>query len=834
MSLKAMTQPARRRIASIMALALACLACVACVACGDRKGRVGAGAGGVSVSGPRRAAPALAEGERWNLLLVTLDTCRADVLRRLGGTRDVAPHLERLAADGALFTAAETVTPLTLPAHCSILTGLHPGGHGVRHNARYALAAEHVTLATALRREGWTTAAFVAAFPLAPEFGTNQGFDVYDASFERTRGVDSERPASAVNARAVPWLEQAHDGPFFAWVHYFDAHDPYVPPEPWRSRYADAPYLGEVAAVDAALGELLAALDRAGTREKTLVVVVGDHGEGLGEHGELFHGLLLHGATTHVPLVFWGGPLERGGSELSFPVSVADIMPTALSLLGVPVPDAVQGLDLAPWLRGAGRAASRTGAPDTSAAPMRLGAISETYYGWLEFGWSPLRAIRSTSHRYVEAPTPELYDLDADARELRNVAGKEAELAGRLRADLLAQEARTLHAEAGAGAAREMTQQELEALQSLGYVASGGGFALEPGSIPSGPDPKAMMSLHARYDEARALLDRGNPAGALPILDEVVAKDPQNLRFRGKRAAALAFLGRVQEADAEWRAMIRQDPRDFQAYWDLASLHELSGGTREAIAVLGQLHAAEPGYVGLTERIASLHALLGETDEALALLLKEGGSAGSDATPALAASATGERLAQAGRIALRAGRAASAVELFERALGAQPPGPVEPSILEAARAESRGDGAAAIAALKGEADRAPASVAAASALCHAALRLGDASDAQDALDAMGAETACRRLASLPGHEPVDQAALVSALLVAGRFDEARATSEALMQRNPRWWWIPRAWAEFHLARGDAESAVGALRVWLALDPGSATAKSEVERLQRLR
>ncbi len=794
---------ARAPVVQAIALALALVAIAGCSRdAGSDKPRA-SGPGGAAPAIPpssRRDPPVLAEGQRWNLLLITLDTVRADVLTSFGSKRTVAPNLEQLVTEGVLCTKAETVTPLTLPAHCSILTGLYPGAHGVRHNARYALHPSHVTLATTLRDAGHDTGAFVASFPLAPEFGVNQGFSVYEASFGRGKGLESERPATAVNAVAIPWLRLQRDAPFFGWIHYFDAHDPYEPPEPHRSRFAGSPYLGEVAAVDAAIGEVLAALASTGQLERTLVVIVSDHGEGLGDHGEPFHGLLIHGATVHVPLLFWGGPLRREKRTVDFPVSVTDIMPTTLALLGVKPQRPMQGLDLS--AHAAGKAP----------APARTGAISESWYGYLEFGWSPLRGIRGDRHRFIEAPTPELYDLREDPRELQNIALANLDTSSALRGDLFAQINATRDAGAAQSAAHAMTQADLEALQSLGYVASGGSTPSQLPEVAEGPDPKDMMGLFEQYNRARALLDGGDPAAALAHFETLIAKDPKNLQFRGKRAKAYAYLGRVAEAEADFRAMIAQDPANASAYWEASILFDLAGRQRDAIAILRDLQRVEPGYVGLIERIASMHALLGETDEALAML---------EAVPEKGQEQqAGSRLALAGRIALRAGDPRRAVSAFDRALAAPLPGEVEPWLASAARSAAGGKPGEALLAIKARAEAHRDDLAAWSALCDEAVRQRSANLAA---------SACATLTALPGHEPRDQALLVKALLMASRDGEAAERTGQLLAGNPGWWWMHRAWAEHHEARGARAEAARAFQAWASLDPQSKAARAGLAR-----
>src|SRR4051794_6284054 len=361
---------------------------------------------------------------RQNVLLVTIDTLRADALGCYGGPA-ATPALDRLAADGLRFEFAHAHAVTTLPSHASILTGSYPFQHGIRDNSGYRLAPESRTIATLLGQAGYATAAFVAAFPLHSRFGLNQGFGVYDDRFGDTRAPDEfampERPAPAVVALARSWLAQrsagSSGGPWFVWVHVFDPHAPYRPPAPYDAQYASRPYFGEVAAVDAALAPLFDGLRAAS--QPTLVVVTGDHGEALGDHGEMTHGLFAYESTLRVPLII----AEIGGSSATdaagvrpqpdrAPARHVDILPTILEAAGQPLPADLPGRSLL-------TAAERT---DVTARPSYFEAMS----AMLNRGWAPLSGVLVDREKYIDVPIAERYDLAADPIEQVNLAGKAA------------------------------------------------------------------------------------------------------------------------------------------------------------------------------------------------------------------------------------------------------------------------------------------------------------------------------------------------------------------------------------------------------------------------
>jgi choline-sulfatase len=395
------------------------------------------------------------------VVVITLDTTRADRLSPYGLMDVSMPHLERLAGEGVVFDQASSVAPLTLPAHCSIFTGLFPPTHGVRDNADSALAPDHTTLAEILKSQGFETAAFVGSAVLDAERGLEQGFTRYRGVSQttlkgRTTGsmtADSrQRRADEVMTDATRWL--ALDGingrPFFLWTHLYDPHLPYDPPEPFRSRYFD-PYIGEIAFADSQIGRLIDALDRHQLLDRTIVIVAGDHGESLGEHGERDHGIFVYESVLRVPLIIRApgfAPLRIGA-----PVRLVDVMPTVLDMLDLPAPS-MDGVSLVDLMNGSRR-------------HLDLDVFAESRYPE-RFGWSPLRALRDGRFKLIDAPRPELYDLERDPFEERNIFDERRPLADAMMRRLEALDPRQRSARASEE--RVVPDALRDDLAALGYV----------------------------------------------------------------------------------------------------------------------------------------------------------------------------------------------------------------------------------------------------------------------------------------------------------------------------------------------------------------------------
>jgi choline-sulfatase len=509
-----------------------------------------------------------------NLLLVTIDTVRADHLGCYGDRDAITPTLDRLASEGVRFDAASSTVPLTLPSHATILSGLLPVHHGLRNNGAGALPAGTGTLATLLAGDAarYRTGAFVGAFVLDGRFGLKPGFEVYDDDIPRDPkagvSLEAERPGREVVDRALAWLTALpNDRPFFLWVHLYDAHAPYTPPPAWAARHPGRPYDGEISEVDEQVGRLLAELDRRGVSGKTVVAVAADHGESLGEHGELTHGLLLYEPTLHVPLIV-RAPGRLAPRVVRTPVSLVDLAPTLAGLLGKafrgPGVRPRDGRDLAADLL-AGR------------EPGSAEVYAESQYPAI-FGWSPLAALRKRDLKYISAPSPELYDLGKDPKETTNLlnrgaAGPASGFAARL-----------AEIEAGAVAAPPPTADaETRArLASLGYATGG---TVKPkaaaGANSSRIDPKAMVDLFQRFERANDQLQDGN-AAALGELEALVAADPANPVFRGKLAEAWRNRGDFARAVPLYSQAAAAAPEDPDAWYNLAAALQEAGRLAEA------------------------------------------------------------------------------------------------------------------------------------------------------------------------------------------------------------------------------------------------------------
>jgi choline-sulfatase len=488
---------------------------------------------------------------RPNVLLVTIDTFRAD---RVG--TGVAPAIDRLAASGIRFTSARSAVPLTLPSHTTIHTGLLPPVHGVRENGVDALAGTHQTIARLLKGAGYDTAAFVGAFVLDHRFGLAQGFDTYDDQIPRdpdaTDRLEAERPASVVIDHALAWLnanrQSAIRNPqsaFFLWIHLYDPHAPYNPPSEFRAR-TSTPYDGEIAYADSQLARLLDALRARGLMEHTFVAVVGDHGEGLGEHGERTHGMLVYDSTLRVPLII-AAPGHAAATR-DEAVSLADLAPTILRAAGVTPPEAMKGRDLL-GVRGA--EVRGVGSRDL---------YSETEYPRVA-GWSPLQALTDGRWMTIRAgAATEVYDLRNDPREEHDVAAPQAAVAA-----AMAARAEAIHASAAASNARAISPEAQERLRSLGYVAS----SVQPGPVSGAPNPATRIAMWNEFEDALSALSAHRP-DALATLRRLASANPDAPVIEMTYARALKEAGQVDTALAVYRQAAKRWPTDAMLLHDLA------------------------------------------------------------------------------------------------------------------------------------------------------------------------------------------------------------------------------------------------------------------------
>lgn len=477
------------------------------------------------------------EVSRPNLLLITLDTLRADHLGCYGGSVAETPVLDGLAKEGVLFLNAVAPVPLTLPSHSSLFTGRYPMAHGVRDNGGFLLADEALTLAEVLQEKGWRTAGFVSAFVLHSRFGVAQGFDTYSDRIEvESAGSVSpdsiQRRGDETVGEALDWLKDhvTEKGavPFFVWVHLFDPHTPYEPPEPYATQYALDPYAGEVAYSDEQVGRLLDGLEHMKLKEDTLVMVMGDHGEGKGNHKELYHGLFIYDSTIKVPMIFRvPGMAPR---KVEGQVRLIDVMPTVLDLTGLEIPGGIAGVSLKPLMTG-------------EKEDLRLAAYCESYFSTIHYGWSELKSLRVGNYKYIQAPTPELFDLASDPTEENNLALSRPDVASRMRENLNQLEERW-----GTDASVEaapLDARTSEALRVLGYTGTAAAKRREGETLP---DPKDKADLVFEKTMAERMIFGGDPFRAVQILQSVVDREPGMLDARISLGVA---LHNVEDYDRE-------------------------------------------------------------------------------------------------------------------------------------------------------------------------------------------------------------------------------------------------------------------------------------------
>jgi arylsulfatase A-like enzyme/Flp pilus assembly protein TadD len=600
--------------------------------------------GGLGCS-PRRAGSAAPR----HLVLVTIDTLRAD---RLGayGSRDVAsPTLDRLAREGAMAAEATVEVPLTRPSHVSLLTGLRPFRSSIRDNVSPSLPAGVPTLATLLKDRGFATAAFVSSVVLSAQSGLQRGFDVYGDTFPDLGGDDArflnsvQKRGDETLGEAVRWLESRPPGRLFLWLHLYDPHDPYEPPEPFASRYAGRPYDGEVAWSDALVGRLDETMARLGLREQTLLVVTSDHGEGLGEHGESAHGFFVYQSTLRVPLLL-RGPGVPPGTRLGVVARGIDLAPTLLELLAALPPEGTRfdGRSLAAALRG-------------GPAPAEAAAYSESLLPLLHFGWSDLRVLREGRWKYIGAPRHELYDLQADPGETRNRAPTEPQRAEALRqglAALLAEEKGLARADAQAAS---VPPDLLEKLGALGYLGAG----TVASGASAGADPKDKVEEYKAVNRLvrtglRALRRREFAASAAAFRD-VRRRGISSFEVHYFLGRALVGLGRCREAAPEFEAALERLPGYLAAYLALAECRVKLGGPRAAVAVLRRGQQALPRDPRLSEAEAGMWRRLGQAREAAAAYERAVALAPKDALLRV-------KLGEAWRDAGDLGRAAAALQ----------------------------------------------------------------------------------------------------------------------------------------------------------------------------
>lgn len=536
--------------------------------------------------------------EKPNVILITLDTTRADHLPAYGYAGVRTPVLDALAGRGVVFEQCTSATPLTLPSHCTIMTGDYPTKHGVRVNGNAALAGSQTTLAEVFKAEGYETGAFIGAFVLDGRWGLAQGFDLYDDSFDlrRFKQIDLgtvQRPGNEVVDAALDWLGKRPKTPFFAWVHLYDPHLPYSPPEPYASEYGPSPtglYDGEIAFMDSQIGRLVEWLDRKALSRSTILALVGDHGEGLGEHGEYAHGYFIYDYAVQVPFIVSLPFVETEGVRLTQQVSTVDVFPTLLDLAGLKPPSTVHGRSLVPMMFSPGKSGGRP-------------AYSESLAPNIQFGWSPLHSLRDGKFKFIEAPKPELYDVDSDRHELENLVSAKPGLGGRMRGRL-----KDLMTRIESGAvepeAADLDRDTVERLAALGYVGAPGRNRAGSAAGPLA-DPKDKLVVYNSIQQAGELITQEKYEEAYRLLKRAVEEEPGVPQAHLLLATCAAELGRKDEARANLDLILKQSPDNVQALLSMADLMLEEGRTDDVLALCRQA-------LEVDERNAQALALMGE------------------------------------------------------------------------------------------------------------------------------------------------------------------------------------------------------------------------------
>ncbi|HKS94751.1 MAG TPA: sulfatase-like hydrolase/transferase [Terriglobia bacterium] len=549
-----------------------------------------------------------------NVVLITIDTVRADHVGCYGDRQAHTPTLDALARQGVLFRTVVTAVPLTLPSHCSILTGTYPTVHGVRDNLGYTLGDSPPTLASILKQKGYATAAFVGADVLDAKRGLNRGFDVYSSPFRRRMGKDNplvfnlqelQRRAEDVIRDALGWMSTRPPGstkPFFVWIHLYDPHTPYDPPPRFRALVRD-PYDGEIAYADYAVGQFFEYLKQHSLYDPTLIVAASDHGESFGEHGEYTHGFFIYDTTLLVPLII---KPPRGSDvvprRVDTPVRTIDIAPTVLQFLGMPA---------APSMQGTGLLSLMLGKTATSANST---AYSETYYP-NEFGWSVLRAIRSGRFKYIDAPKPELYDLVNDPREMHNVYETKRPIALELKSQFETLVARITPKEPPQRAA--VSPADVELLASLGYVGTSNP-APEEGPGHALADPKDELGTFRVLFSAMQMAAKGQCERAIPLLDRLSKEQPRLFLGHVTLAKCELATGKYRPAESALEAAIRLRPDNLEAQFYKGICEFQEGQFDKALSSLQEVAKSLPGEPYVHFYIGLIYEQRGAAEQALA------------------------------------------------------------------------------------------------------------------------------------------------------------------------------------------------------------------------
>jgi choline-sulfatase len=542
-----------------------------------------------------------------NVVLITLDTTRADRMGFLGSNRGLTPNLDSLSRQAIVCEKAYTQAPLTTVSHATILTGTYPQFHRVTEFGTL-LPSRIPDLAALLRQHKYRTAAFIGSIILDPRNGLapgfDRGFDVYDADYKLRRpGEDRyktvERRANDVIERALGWIGKNSNAPFFVWIHLYDPHKPYDPPAPYAKRFASDPYDGEIAYTDAALGKLFAYLSSHGLYSNSIIAVMADHGEALGQHGEEAHGIFLYDETVHIPLLIKLPEGRLGGRRISSRVRLVDVAPTILEAARIPVPDEMQGESLLHAL-----------APDAPERPV----YSETSYPQQGFGWSEIRSLREGKYLFIQAPRRELYDVSTDPLATHNLAEEHAAIANTLEAQLMEIQQQYSSSPPSANQVANLTPDQEKALTALGYA---GGKNPAGGVVFTGADPKDKIAVANSLQDAMLLIDTDHSAEAIPLLQELTSTDPNTY-------VAQYQLGLAEENQRDYSQAIlpltkatELMPDSSTAEYELGVVLFESGDWKSAVGHLERASTLSPEWPDAHFSLAAVYARIDRVPKAL-------------------------------------------------------------------------------------------------------------------------------------------------------------------------------------------------------------------------
>lgn len=534
------------------------------------------------------------------MLLITIDTLRTDRLSCYGSVHLETPNIDALGARSVLFTRAFASTSTTLPSHANILLGTTPLYHGVHDNLNFKVRDEYLTLAERLKKEGYSTGAFVGAFPLDSRFGLSQGFDTYDGDFGLTvsgKVKEAERPAEKVIERALVWLER-QKSPWFLWVHCYDPHDPYKPPEPYKSKYSDAPYDGEVAYVDFALKKLIQYMESRGLYDNTVVVFTGDHGESLGEHGEMTHGHFAYNSTIWIPLFIYVPEVKPRVVDQN--VSHIDIYPTICGALNIEKPQFLQGVSLLPAMKG-------------KKLDKRV-LYFESLLPFYDLGWAPIRGIIQEKEKFIESPIPELYDIGKDFDETENIAQKRNLAVYR---NQLSQILRIQEYQEKEAPERGFDREALKRLRSLGYI--GDSFGQKEKKFSPEEDVKVLLPYHNKAGEALKLWENGKAEEGINLLKEVITEKSNISLAYSNLASIYRDQGKPNEAIQVLRMGLESIPESYMIFSSYMDYLFEAGRWHEVIDVFETLSFKQYDFDPVIWNLAgAAYSNIGNFEKALA------------------------------------------------------------------------------------------------------------------------------------------------------------------------------------------------------------------------